>query len=120
MLNFPQLCDFSPMCQKFYLNFSQSGEHCDITFHKLFCNLRYVLGLKKNWWSRQLRCVYPVCKCTRLACLLSFESLIFSDSAHILNYKKVYEKLCHNVHLIAKKLSKIFDTLGKSHIIVED
>ena len=47
MLNFPQLCDFSPMCQKSYLNFSQSGEHCDITFHKLFCNLRYVLGLKK-------------------------------------------------------------------------
>ena len=36
------------MCQKFYLNFSQSGEHCDITFHKLFCNLRYVLGLKKK------------------------------------------------------------------------
>ena len=24
------------MCEKFYLNFSQSGEHCDITFHKLF------------------------------------------------------------------------------------
>ena len=24
------------MCEKFYLNFSQSGEHCDITFYKLF------------------------------------------------------------------------------------
>ena len=53
----------SAMCQKFYLNFSQSGEHCDITFHKLFCNLRYVLGLNKNYWSRQLRCVCSVCNC---------------------------------------------------------
>ena len=35
------------MCQKFYLNFLQSGEHFYITFRKLFCYLGYLLGLKK-------------------------------------------------------------------------
>ena len=32
---------------KILLKFFATGEHCDVTFHKLFCNLRYVLGLKK-------------------------------------------------------------------------